>query len=120
MLVVGAALVRDGQVLAGLRHHPRGWEFPGGKVEPGETPGAAVVRECAEEVGVVVDAIRCVATARDARIELQLWHVGLVTGEPRVLHDHVALRWVGADGLDALDWLDIDRDLLPAVRDLLG
>ena len=53
--VVGAAIVRDGRVLAARRTTPAAaagrWEFPGGKVEPGETPDAALVREVAEELG---------------------------------------------------------------------
>ena len=57
--VVGAALVRDGRVLAARRIRPAGgWEFPGGKVEPGETPAAGIERECREELGVVVRVAR--------------------------------------------------------------
>ena len=56
--VVGAAIVRDGRVLAARRTTPASaagrWEFPGGKVEPGETPDAALVREVAEELGCTI------------------------------------------------------------------
>lgn len=118
--VVAAALVRDGRVLAARRVDPAGWEFPGGKVEPGESPQQALEREWAEELGV---AVRCgdhLATARDDRIALQLWHAELVEGTPVPLADHHELRWVGGKQLDELDWLPIDRQLLGAVRQVLG
>ncbi len=66
LAVVGAALVRDGMVLAA--HRPgRGWEFPGGKVEPGEAPADALVRECREELDVQVVAQRALGTRRGRR-----------------------------------------------------
>jgi 8-oxo-dGTP diphosphatase len=120
MDVVAAALVHDGRVLAARRVRPAGWEFPGGKIEPGESPQRALERECREELGIHVRCGELLATAADARIELQLWHVVLVRGEPRALQDHHEVRWVGPDGLDALDWLPIDRELLGAVTGLLG
>jgi 8-oxo-dGTP diphosphatase len=120
VLVVGAALVRGVTVLAGLRRDPVGWEFPGGKIEPGETPQRAIERECAEELGVRVTARAHLATAADERLELQLWLVELVTGEPHAGGDHTELRWVHQGELDELAWLDIDREFLPAVRELLS
>jgi len=60
--VVGAAIIRDGRVLAARRTSPAAaagrWEFPGGKVEPGETREAALVREVAEELGCRVEVTR--------------------------------------------------------------
>jgi 8-oxo-dGTP diphosphatase len=99
---------------------PRRWEFPGGKVEPGETPQAALERECREELGVDVHALARIATACDERVELSLWHAVLVSGMPAALHDHDALRWFSAAELDGLDWLPIDRSMLDAVRALLS
>jgi 8-oxo-dGTP diphosphatase len=108
-------------VLAARRTQPvRGWEFPGGKVEAGESGAAAIVRECGEELGISVRAVAELASARDERIELVLWHVALVSGTPAALQDHDELRWVSAADLDPLDWLPIDRELLPAVRTLLA
>jgi 8-oxo-dGTP diphosphatase len=119
MDVVAAALVHEGRVLAARRVRPPGWEFPGGKIEPGESPQQALERECREELGVDVRCLVHLATATDARLALQLWHAVLVRGEPRALQDHHELRWVALDGLDALDWLPIDRELLAAVVDVL-
>lgn len=122
ILVVAAAVVRGGRVLAARRSRPDdvagGWEFPGGKVEPGESEPAAVARELAEELG-----LRAVAGARlgevtDGRIRLVLFAAGS-PDEPVAGADHDALRWLAAEELDDVPWLPIDRDLLPAVRALL-
>jgi 8-oxo-dGTP diphosphatase len=119
--VVGAVLVQDAHVLAARRSRaPRCWEFPGGKVEAGETPQLALERECREELGVDVRALARIATARDDRVELALWHAVLVSGTPAALHDHDALRWLSAAELDEPDWLPIDRSMLDAVRALLS
>ena len=118
--VVGAALAQHGRVLAARRRQPPGWEFPGGKIEPGETPQAAIERECREELGVTVRAVAELGVGRDAGIRLRLWQVRLVAGTPRPLADHDALRWLGRDELEPLDWLAADRTLLPGVRALLG
>jgi 8-oxo-dGTP diphosphatase len=115
MVVVGALIVVDGRALAALRRTPPGWEFPGGKVEPGEDPARAVERECAEELGVTVRALREVAGAEDGTVALRLWAVDLLDGIPAPL-EHVELRWVDEAGLEALGWLPVDRALLPHVR----
>lgn len=121
MRVVGAAIVRDGRVLAARRVAPTGrWEFPGGKIEAGESPAEAIERECHEELGVSVRAVAVVATASDARIELALWQVLLLAGSPTALQDHDQLRWLARDELAVVDWLPIDRGLLSAVDAMLG
>ena len=117
---MGAAVVRRGAVLAARRTSPPEaagrWELPGGKVEPGETPGAAVVRELAEELGCVVT----VTGWLDGRVRireglvLEVALVRLVEGEPApVEHDRV--RWLTAGELPDVDWLEPDRPFLPAI-----
>lgn len=121
MPVVAAAIVLDGRVLAARRVRPAGgWEFPGGKVEPDESPAAAIERECREELGVSVRALSQLATADDGCIELILWHVLLLAGTPAALQDHDELRWLTSAELADVDWLPIDRELLGAVGALLG
>ena len=119
--VVGAALVRDGRVLAARRTTPAAaagrWEFPGGKVEDGESPETALVREVAEELGVAVTVRRWLAGTAPigTAYELVVAVADLVTGEPQpVEHDQV--RWLGPDELDDVDWLDPDRPFLPQLR----
>jgi 8-oxo-dGTP diphosphatase len=117
--VVGAAIIRDGRVLAARRVRPAavagGWEFPGGKVEDGESEPAALARECREELGIAIAVGERLAEAVDDRIRLVVYAAALVGGEPRPLDDHDELRWLTAAELDEVAWLPIDRELLPLV-----
>lgn len=119
--VVGAAIVRDGRVLAARRTFPAEaagrWEFPGGKVEPGETPDAALVREVAEELGCVVAVTGWLpgAVAIGERHVLTVAVVELVSGEPEPT-EHDAVRWLGSDELDTVDWLEPDVPFLAQLR----
>ena len=129
--VVGAALIDDrGRVLVAQRGSGTLaglWEFPGGKVEPGESDLSALARECTEELGVRVapqtflgevplDGV--VAGGDPGTSTLRVWSGRIVGGE-LVAHEHTELRWLGADELEELDWIAADRPLLPAVRALL-
>ena len=128
--VVGAAIVRGDRVLVAQRSggpYDGRWEFPGGKVEPGESDLSALVREIGEELGtsivpqaflgeVVLDGV--VGGGAPGASTLRVWWARLAGGEP-VAREHAALRWMRADDLDGLDWIDADRPLLPAVRTLL-
>jgi 8-oxo-dGTP diphosphatase len=117
--VVGAAIIRDGRVLAARRVRPAavagGWEFPGGKVEDGESEPAALARECREELGIAIAVGERLAEAVDDRIRLVVYAAALVGREPRPLDDHDELRWLTAAELDEVAWLPIDRELLPLV-----
>jgi 8-oxo-dGTP diphosphatase len=120
MVVVAAALIRDGRVLAAHRRSPSGWEFPGGKVEPGESETAALVRECREELGVDVEVGAFVgSSAISAGVELRLYLARVAAGEPTALADHDELRWVAPSELGALEWLPADRPLLTPLISLL-
>ncbi len=120
LTVVAAAIVRDALVLAAHRTGgPAGWEFPGGKCEPGEGEQDAVHREIAEELGIDVEVGVFVAASASATIELRLYRARLTGSEPSRSTDHDELRWVRADELFGLTWLPLDRPLLPAVAALL-
>jgi 8-oxo-dGTP diphosphatase len=123
--VVGAAILRAGRVLAARRTAPVAavgrWEFPGGKVEAGETPETALVREISEELGcrVAVDAWLPGAVAIGERHVLSVATCTLLAGEPTpVEHDRV--RWLSGDELGDVDWLEPDRPFLAALRERLG
>jgi 8-oxo-dGTP diphosphatase len=118
--VVAAAIMRDAAVLAARRTRPDrlagGWEFPGGKVEPGEDERAALARECLEELSVRLQVGDRLGAVRDGDVDLVLYAATVVAGEPTADTDHDALAWLAADELHHPAWLPIDRALLGAVR----
>ena len=125
--VVGAAIVEAGRVLLARRgpemSMPGKWEFPGGKVEPGEAPEAALVREVAEELGVRIEPEAFLGRGESdhdgTRIVLDVWLARRVGGEP-ASGEHDALGWFGAAELEALDWPEADLPILPELRRALG
>ncbi|MFK0167287.1 (deoxy)nucleoside triphosphate pyrophosphohydrolase [Streptomyces sp. NPDC090306] len=124
-VVVGAALFDGDRLLSARRSGPPElagrWELPGGKVEPGESPAAAIVRELREELGVDTEAVERVPGEWPLRppYVLQVWTVRLRPGSagPEPLQDHDALRWLGPAEVWDVDWLDQD---VPAVRAVLA
>jgi 8-oxo-dGTP diphosphatase len=117
LIVVGAAIRYDGRVLAARRtgEHP-GWEFPGGKVEPGETAEVAAAREIAEELGCTVEVTGWLPGEVEVRpgLVLRVALARLVSGEP-VPTEHDMIRWLRADQVDEVDWLPADLPFLPAL-----
>jgi 8-oxo-dGTP diphosphatase len=122
---VGAAITDGTRVLAARRRSPAHlagrWEFPGGKVEADESEHAALVRECEEELGVLVAPGPLLGRAPiDDTRELAVYLARLVRGTPRAAADHDEVRWLPADALDDLPWLDADRPFLNTVRSHLS
>lgn len=127
--MVAAALVdRDGRVLVQQRppDTPMAglWEFPGGKLEPGETPEAALIRELAEELAIEVDhaclAPACFASEPlgDRHLLLLVYALRKWTGVPVAQHA-TALRWVRPVELYALDMPPADKPLIGLLEALL-
>jgi 8-oxo-dGTP diphosphatase len=118
--VVAAIIERDGRILVGQRQasqsHPLKWEFPGGKVEPGETPEQALARELEEEldireaVGVELTRYPYTYPGRDP-IELIFIRVTRFRGEPRNVIFH-EIRWATAGEMAALDFVEGDNGFL--------
>ena len=122
---MGAAIIHRGRVLAARRTTPetaRGlWEFPGGKVEPGEDPDVAIVREIHEELACDVAVVGHLDGEQHIKdgYTLRVAVADLVRGEP-VPHEHDAIRWLGADELDLVRWLEPDLPFLPELRGRLA
>ena len=112
--VLAAVIERDGRWLLGRRpegkRHAGQWEFPGGKVEPGESDHDALGRELREELGLVlvsVGAVRCVR--RDGDSPFEITFVDVVAEGTPVAHEHAALAWVAADELATYALAPSDR-----------
>lgn len=126
--VVGAAVLRDGppRVLACRRVSPPPlagrWEFPGGKVDPGERDPQALARELAEELGVQAIVGDRLGPAVDigGTAVLRVYLARLVGEvEPQLL-DHDAHRWLTLDELDDVAWIEVDRPVVDALRTVLA
>ena len=123
--VVAAVLTHDGRILACRRAPGRTaagkWEFPGGKVDDGETPEAALAREIGEELGVVVEIgpllHRASTAVGDAVIDLSCFRAFPLGELPHASTDHDELRWLAPAELRALDWAAPD---VPAVEFLVA
>ncbi len=122
-VVAGAIADAEGRVLIAQR--PRGrhlagrWEFPGGKLDPGEDAYAGLQRELAEELGVTVREARPLIRLRhaypDRRVLLDVWQVTAYDGEPQPL-DAQALAWARPDELPSHDLIEADRAIVTALR----
>lgn len=118
--VVGAVIVRDGLVLCVQRGPggslPNMWEFPGGKIEAGETAQHALEREINEELRCRVQVDEKITTTRFeydfAVIELTTFYCDLISGEPYLV-EHSDLTWCRPGALHELDWAPAD---IPAVN----
>jgi 8-oxo-dGTP diphosphatase len=125
-VVVAAAIERDGRYLAARRTKPDWaagrWEFPGGKVEPGESEVDALVREIREELGVEIAVGERVPGEWPLHddLVLHLYVATLTDGEPQPLDHHDALRWVTPDEFDDVAWLESDVDAVTILARLVG
>jgi 8-oxo-dGTP diphosphatase len=118
--VTAGLLVREGKVLIALRkagkHMGRKWEFPGGKIHPGESPEECLRRELAEELDIETRVGGLVGTARysnaeaDIDLEILLYRAEYLSGT-FTLRDHEALAWVEPGRLETYDLADSDREL---------
>lgn len=123
--VVAAVIMKEGKVFATQRGYGEckdGWEFPGGKVEAGESPEEALRREIREElevevnVGDLIDTIEYDYPA--FHLSMKCYACTIAGGSPHLL-EHEAARWLSADQLDSVAWLPADITLIPKIAGLL-
>lgn len=119
-------IMKDGKVFATQRGYGEfkdGWEFPGGKVEAGESPEEALRREIREElevevnVGDLIDTIEYDYPA--FHLSMKCYACTIAGGSPHLL-EHEAARWLSADQLDSVAWLPADITLIPKIAGLLA
>ena len=124
--VVAGIIIEDGKVFATQRGYGEfkdGWEFPGGKIEQGETPEEAVVREIMEEldteikVGDLVDTIEY--DYPTFHLSMDCFWCEIVKGE-LVLKEHEAAKWLTKETLHTVDWLPADYGLVEKLREMLS
>lgn len=123
---VVAAVIRDGgHILAterGYGDFKGGWEFPGGKMEPGETPEAAVVREIEEELRVIVRPTAFIETVEydypTFHLTMHCFMCEVVSGEI-TLTEHLAMKWLTKETLETVDWLPADVSVVRKLEEML-
>lgn len=127
LIVVGAAIIADQRVLACARSSPPEvagrWEFPGGKVEVGETEVAALIRECREELGVrieVGDRVGRDVRLAHGRATLRVYAARLVGDDQPQALEHRGMRWLRADELASVVWLPADAPIVAALPPFLA
>lgn len=120
---VAAAVIRDGdRVFATQRGggaYKDHWEFPGGKLEPGETAEEALVREIREELDCEIELRGFLTSVEydypDFHLSMDCFFAAVVRGAPTLM-EHEAARWLGPAELESVAWLPADRRLLPLLR----
>lgn len=123
--VVAALIWEDGKFLACQRpaHKARGllWEFVGGKVEAGETPQEALIRECREELAVTVEVqdifMEVIHEYPDLTIRLILFNARIADGIPQLL-EHNDIRWVKPEQIDEMAFCPADKEILEKLKNI--
>ena len=120
---VSCAVIMDGDLVLVTQRsehmpHPLKWEFPGGKLKPGETPEGSIIREIREELGVEISVIQLLPSVRhrysDSDIKLIPFVCSIKEGEID-LSEHKSYRWVHRSELSRVDWLEADIEVVALI-----
>jgi 8-oxo-dGTP diphosphatase len=124
--VVAAIIIHENKIFATQRGYGEfkdGWEFPGGKIESGETPQEALVREIGEELDVEIEVKDFLETVEydypEFHLSMDCFFCTIRSGE-LVLKEHEAAKWLTMETLDSVDWLPADKGLIERIREYLA
>ena len=120
--VVAAIIINNNKVFATQRGYGEfkdGWEFPGGKIEPGEMPQEALVREIKEELDTEIEVKDYLETVEydypEFHLSMDCFFCEIKSGD-LVLKEHEAAKWLTAETLDSVDWLPADKGVIEEIR----
>ena len=120
--VVAAIIIEKEKVFATQRGYGEfkdGWEFPGGKIELGEIPEAAIVREIKEELDTEIEVVKLLDTVEydypQFHLSMDCFICKIKFGD-LVLKEHEAAKWLTKENLDSVDWLPADLSLIEKIR----
>lgn len=123
--VAAAVIINNDKVFAtqrGYGEYKDGWEFPGGKIEPGETPEEAIVREIKEELDAEIEPVKLIDTVE---YDYPGFHLSMDCFLCRlklkniVLKEHEAARWLDKSSLYDVEWLPADLGLIEKIKTIL-
>lgn len=126
VIEVVAAIIKDGNSFfatqRGYGDFKDGWEFPGGKIEAGESPEEALVREINEELDTIIDIDKYLCTVNYAyptfHLTMHCYICSIAEGN-LVLKEHEAAKWLGKEELDSVNWLPADVEVVEELKSYL-
>ena len=123
--VVAAIILHKNKVFATQRGYGAfkdGWEFPGGTIEPGETPQEALIREIKEELDIEIDVKDFLETVEydypEFHLSMDCFFCTIKSGEV-VLKEHEAAKWLTSETLDSVEWLPADQGLIRSIQNYM-